>query len=117
MELMRNFPGLVKRGGVYYVRVRVPNDLRNVLGRRELKQSLQTKSVTEARRLYKSTWGKLLLAFEEGRSKTARQPASQPVLDAELRSIVRAWFFEVWGRSEKAYTAPREGGLPVTDMV
>jgi hypothetical protein len=49
MERMTNFPGLVRRGSMYYVRVRVPRDLRGALKCAELKQSLGTKEAKDAR--------------------------------------------------------------------
>jgi len=54
------FPCLVKRGGSYYVRMRVPSDLIPVLKKRELKRSLNTKDHREARRHYQRVFGELL---------------------------------------------------------
>ena len=42
--------GLVRREGTYYFRLRVPADLINELGRSEIKESLRTKSLGEAKR-------------------------------------------------------------------
>lgn len=43
--------GLLKRGGWYYFRKRVPKDLVSVFGRQEIKQSLQTTDYKKAKRL------------------------------------------------------------------
>ncbi|WP_136524123.1 site-specific integrase [Geomonas ferrireducens] len=43
--------GLVKRGTMYYIRVRVPDDLRRYISSREIKQSLRTARYCEAVKL------------------------------------------------------------------
>jgi hypothetical protein len=43
MEAMKNKPGLVRRNGTYYARVRVPKHLVDQLGKAEITQSLRTK--------------------------------------------------------------------------
>ncbi len=48
-----------RRGSVYYVRVAVPRDLMESVGRREIWQSLRTKDATEARRLARAALGRL----------------------------------------------------------
>jgi hypothetical protein len=60
MERVQKFPCLVKRGGSYYVRMRVPKDLAYALKKQELKRSLNTKDFREARRRYHSAYGEML---------------------------------------------------------
>lgn len=104
---MRNFPGLVRRGSVYYVRRRVPLDLIAVLKRRELKQSLDTKNLGEARRAYQRVYGKLLRTITDARERlTTSSPVGSVVPSAELERIVREWFFRTWEASEKAFNSP-----------
>ena len=50
MERVQKFPCLVKRGGSYYVRMRVPKDLAPALKKKELKRSLNTKDFRDVRR-------------------------------------------------------------------
>lgn len=46
---MAKLPGLTKRGGVYYFRMRVPQDVATQLGRSEIKESLRTCNFAEAK--------------------------------------------------------------------
>lgn len=48
METMQNKPGLVRRNGTYYARLRVPKNLREQIGKAEIKLSLKTKDRAEA---------------------------------------------------------------------
>jgi hypothetical protein len=43
-------PRLQRRGGKYYIRAKVPADLRHILGKREFHYSLKTSDLSEARR-------------------------------------------------------------------
>ncbi|CBJ37265.1 protein of unknown function [Ralstonia solanacearum CMR15] len=45
---MQNKPGLVRRNGTYYARLRVPKNLRELIGKAEIKLSLKTKDRVEA---------------------------------------------------------------------
>ena len=47
----RKLERLMRRGAVYYLRVRVPDDLREFIGRTEIRRSLGTSDPAEARRL------------------------------------------------------------------
>ena len=79
---MINFPGLVRRGSVYYVRVRVPRDLLGALKKDELKQSLGTKDLREARRAYQRVYGELLRQITELRERLNPTPGGgSPVSD------------------------------------
>lgn len=111
---MKNFPGLVRRGSVYYVRLRVPPDLLAVLKRSELKQSLGTKDIKEARREYQRIYGRLLRTITEAREKLGLDQAKEkPVPNAELERIVRDWFFRTWEGTQKALNVPAT--TPTTD--
>ena len=51
LELVPTHPRLTRRGSQYYFRVVVPEELRSILGRREIKHSLRTSDYTTARRM------------------------------------------------------------------
>lgn len=55
--------------GVYYCRIVVPKDIREAYGKTEIRKSLGTKSVAEARRLFPHTYDEYLFVFEELRRK------------------------------------------------
>ncbi len=100
---MRNFPGLVRRNtGVYYVRMRVPQDLIAVLKRRELKQSLHTTDLREARPAYQRVFAELLRSINEARDRIGKSRASANLVSKEeLERAVRDWFFALRFRSSE----------------
>ena len=116
---MRNFPGLVRRdSGVYYVRTRVPQDLIGVLKRRELKQSLQTKDLREARRAYQRVFAELLRSINEARSRIGESVGgANPLSKDELERAVREWFFALWDRCEKEYITPPADAPSADEML
>jgi hypothetical protein len=59
------------KSGVYYCRISVPKDIREAYGKTEIRKSLGTKSVAEARRLFPHTYDEYLFVFEELRRKAA----------------------------------------------
>jgi integrase len=110
MERMKNFPGLVRRGSVYYVRVRVPRDLIGVLKCAELKQTLGTRDVKEARRAYQRVYGELLRQITQIRERL--NPTGSAIADEVLRETVRQWFFSHWEQCNRAFDAPAAPGAP-----
>ncbi|MFZ2950671.1 MAG: DUF6538 domain-containing protein, partial [Desulfuromonadaceae bacterium] len=70
--------GLILRGGIYYGRVRVPEELVSLVGRRELKQSLGTRRLPEARRRLRTWLTTVQYHFMEARMATlTRQLATR----------------------------------------
>lgn len=55
--------------GVYYCRISVPQDIREAYGKTEIRKSLGTKSVVEARRLFPHIYDGYRFQFEELRRK------------------------------------------------
>lgn len=53
--------------GVYQVRRAVPKALREIIGKREIKRSLGTKSLAEARKLYPTIYAGIDAEFEKAR--------------------------------------------------
>lgn len=51
--------------GIYYLRRRVPAELRDSLGCREYKRSLKTRDLSEAKRLFARAWLESEAAFRE----------------------------------------------------
>jgi len=65
----RSNRGLYRRGSIYQFRVRVPGDLRDVIGPSHVKRSLQTDSRSLAIRLSRKVASEVEAAFEEARRK------------------------------------------------
>ena len=61
------FSTLLRRDGVYYLRRVVPKSLRETLGQREVKISLKTRNVEEAKRRLKVESLRVDRLFEEAR--------------------------------------------------
>lgn len=104
---MAKYPGLMRRGTKWYLRVSVPGDLVDAIGKREVWRSLRTGDHREAKRRY----------FEE-RAKVERQFGSaRQGLDAlseqDIRRMVVQWFDQGDRRSAKADFAALGGGRQV----
>ena len=84
-----------RRGGIYHLRVRVPHDLRTRLRMREIRKSLQTANVTEAKARAAKLYARLHQALSD-----IRQGAEAEVIRAAL------------GRSEQAPARTRQDVSP-----
>ncbi len=91
---MAKHPWLFNREGRYYLRARVPADLIAVMGRREVKRSLKTSDLREARRRINVEAAELETRFSDARRKSRRQPATH-MTEAEVRQLVVGWFYEL----------------------
>jgi len=90
----------MRRGGVYYVRARVPQDLVEVIGKSEIRRSLKTSDPAEGRRRLRAVASEIQAEFDAARRRSAASATGtlQPVANsdvptpAKLRAIVREWF-------------------------
>jgi len=98
---LARYPNLWKRGSRYYVRVRVPTDLRLVEKREHIAVSLGTGDQREAVRRYRDVHGKIGLQFEAIRAELAGRDAITKALndgrlealsDVQVETLVRGWF-------------------------
>lgn len=94
---MAAYPGLQKRGGRYSIRVRVPNRLRPIVGKREITKALGTADKrealarlhparTEVERLFRAADRRLA----ELRHSTSQADAPEPSQDMVVEAI-KAW--------------------------
>lgn len=103
-----------RRGGVFYLRRRVPTDLVAHMKTSEIRVSLGTTDFTEAHRKADYARAKLALRFDEARQamNSQKRPAQPRSLsDEEMHRIVWAWFIKEerkaeetriqWGQSEQ----------------
>ena len=91
---MARHPWLFNRNGRYYLRARVPANLVEVMGRREVKKSLKTSDLREARRRINVEAAELEARFAEARREGRRRPATH-LTEAEVRQLVIGWFYEL----------------------
>jgi hypothetical protein len=88
---------LLQRGTTYYFRMPVPEGLRTIVGKREIKRSLGTGNFAKARKLLPVERLKALAELEAARREHDRQfgpPARRVVslADDELWSLMSRWF-------------------------
>lgn len=77
----------------YYLRARVPLDLVNVIGKREIKKSLRTADPKEARELIDIEAAKLKQHFSDARRKLNDQPKGIAAFsETDLQRLVLVWF-------------------------
>lgn len=106
---------LFRRNGTYYLRAKVPEKLRGIIGKREIQESLKTRDYREAAKLIKPRSIRVDLEFEAARMKLAKQnggPAKPPLQlsDDEIYAIVYDCFIREEKKNE-AWVATRRGSL------
>lgn len=98
---LARYPNLWKRGTRYYVRVRVPADLRLVEKREHVVISLRTSDYREAIRGYRDVHGQIERRFELQRAEVAARDTLSITLgkgqldrltDHQIEGLVRDWF-------------------------
>ncbi len=100
---MAKQPRLHKRGSRYYVRVRVPDDLRPILGRREIKYSLGTADYREALERVRLASATIDGQFAETRRKATIEPVTI-LSEFEAEQIVLRWFHVADREAERTDT-------------
>jgi len=118
METMQSKPGLVRRNGTYYARVRVPKHLRKQLGKAEIKVSLNTKDRDQANAKFPAAFLSIQSQFAAALNATqAVTPATVEVSRGELEQIARAWFRPRWEAREHAVWQPIPPDRSVQDAI
>lgn len=104
---------LFRRNGTYYLRVKVPEKLRGILGKREIQESLRTRDYREAVKLVKPRSMRVDLEFDRARAKLARQngQTEKPPLqlsEADIFAIVCDCFIKEERRNESWMAVARD---------
>jgi integrase len=98
-----------KRGGTYYFRQSVPTELREIIGRKEIVQSLKTKDPAEAKRLARAVADQVEARFMAAR--VALNPTPAPTVTVSLQEAKQhalVWLSEFLEQDEL-----RRANLPV----
>lgn len=96
MEDGARHPRLQKRGSRYFLRVKVPPDLRSAVGKREIRKALGTSEPREALKRVRQASAETDAMFEALRGKvTATVAALAPASAVDLDRIVRQEFYEM----------------------
>ena len=85
---MARYPGMMRRGTKWYLRVRVPDDVRDVLGQKEIWKSLRTGDYQTAKARFleeRTCLERQFMAAREGK---------RILPEVEARRLVNAWFEE-----------------------
>ncbi len=97
---MAKQPRLHRRGARFYVRVRVPDDLRDIIGRREIKYSLGTADYREALERVRLASATIDGQFAEARRKATIEP-TRTLTEFEAEQLVLRWFHVADRKSER----------------
>ena len=112
MEEVGKVTGLVKRGNVYYHRVRIPKDLVEVFGRKEVWTSLRTNDYATAANLAKVQQGIWSAAFLEKGDEIRMAPSRQhsernlqakterPLSEEDTVRLAQRWFAREYRKLE-----------------
>ncbi len=93
---MPRHPRLQKRGSRYFLRVKVPTDLRSEIGKREIRKALGTSDPREALKTVRKASAETDAMFNAVRGKVAaRVAALVPASEVDLRRVIRQEFHEM----------------------
>jgi hemoglobin-like flavoprotein len=93
------------RGSVYWLRVRVPDDLRPILGKGEIRRSLRTSDALEAKRRVRIERIKVEAEFDEarrqptGRTATAEKAPAIELSEEQIWRLATQWFIQAERRT------------------
>ncbi len=117
-ENLKNKPGLVSRNGTYYARMRVPTLLVGLLQKHEIKISLRTKNLNEARAKFPDA---LIEIHKQFAAVTNVADAVTPPLEdvgrGVLEQIARTWFAPRWRNAVESLWKPMPAGVTVVDVL
>ena len=71
--------------GIYYLRVKVPADIQDVILKTQIKRSLRTRSFAEAKRLFALQYAETQASFEQARNKISLSPK-------DIEILAQRWF-------------------------
>ncbi|MGE5506736.1 MAG: DUF6538 domain-containing protein [Actinomycetota bacterium] len=77
--------------GMYWLRRPVPPELRPVVGKRELRRSLGTKDLREAKRVLSHAMGEVQALLDEAKARLQSRPPSTGLAVEEARRWAREW--------------------------
>lgn len=112
--MARRPEGLQKRGSVWWLRVRVPDQLRPVLRRGEFRKSLGTSDPVEARRRLRIERLRVDAEFDDARRLLKAQEPSPLIhlTDSEIWHLAARWFVREEKRTERSYPLPDRSLVP-----
>jgi integrase len=96
VEDVPKHPRLQKRGSRYFLRVKVPADLRSAIGKREIRKTLGTSDLRDALKAVRKASAETDAMFEMVKGKVvARAGARVPATSADLDRVIRQEFHEM----------------------
>lgn len=94
MEDLSKYPGLSTRNGVYYARLKVPEEARSIIGKTELKETLKTGSLKEALPKYREKIAEFNAQIEAAKLKASAPVILTPLTEDTARQLARLFFHE-----------------------
>jgi len=108
-DVFHKLPHLTERHNKYGIRVRVPDELREIIGKREITRSLGTGDPVEGRRVY---YEKLAEVHAElDRARYSLNPPEPALLSVDMANNIAANYFR-----EKIYTSELEAQRTANDV-
>ncbi len=104
---MARHPRLVRRGGRYSLRAKVPDELRPILGKGEVWRSLQTADSKVALQRVRVASVEVDAEFAIARRQLAGpQPGARSLTDSELHQLVLGWFDDQQRKALEDFDTP-----------
>lgn len=115
---MKRKPGLLLRGGRYYARLRVPQNLVPILGRHEIKKALNTSDLTEALAGLDFALAEIQEQFAAARREIKQkvEKVSPSLTESEATRLSYIWFKRTERESiEDAFRQPELNAVALQD--
>ncbi len=115
---MARHPRLVRRGGRYSLRAKVPDELRPILGKGEVWRSLQTADSKVALQRVRVASVEVDAEFAIARRRLAGPQLGAPKLtDSELHQLVLGWFDEQQRKALEEFDTPSADEFELDDVL
>lgn len=102
---MARHPRLQKRGSRYFLRVKVPTDLRSTVSKREIRKALGTSEPREALKRVRQASAEIDTMFEALRGKVAAKDAAPaPASTVDLERVIRQEFHQMEKQRLQGYS-------------
>jgi hypothetical protein len=106
MEAVTKHPRLTLRGTKWYLRTKVPEHLRPVVGKREIWQSLGTSDYRQAVKKLRIASAEVDALFFEAEGKLRGRTSDLTMVD--IHHLVRSWFYKRESIAAAAFRSPAD---------
>lgn len=98
--MTKKYPCLHQRGNKWIVRKRVPNELKSIIGKREITKSLKTSDIVKAKLDYFNVMAEIEKQISEARSKLSHNKEID-LSELQAERLAKEWYQKQYGNVEE----------------